>query len=97
MALTMTIGPSGATTGNYLPYVDMTSIVIEDSIEVAADSFEFTLVIYNHEINTPLEGYEVIFKDGSTIEFAGIIVSITREFGPDFNVMLYHCLSLIHI
>jgi len=91
MALTMTIGPSGATTGNYLPYVDMTSIVIEDSIEVAADSFEFTLVIYNHEINTPLEGYEVIFKDGSTIEFAGIIVSITREFGPDFNVMLYHC------
>lgn len=91
MALTFTIGVASGVGQSYLPYVDFRSIVVENSVEVAADSFDFQLHIYNKEINPPVAGQEVIFKDSTTTEFAGIIIKVRREFLPESLGIIYSC------
>lgn len=91
MALTLTIGPTGGSTTDYLPYLDFRSLVVEDSVEVAVDECAFDLWIYSTDIAIPLEGYEVIFKDGSTIEFAGVLIKVTHQYGPTRNVIIHSC------
>jgi len=96
MALTLTIGVPATSQGanspaSYLPYVDFSTIVIQNSVQIAADTMEFTLVIVNQDIEEPEPGNEVIFKDGSTIEFGGVLTSIERRFGVERNVVEILC------
>ena len=91
MALTFTIGIVGGTAKDYLPYVDFHSFVTEDSVQVAADTMSFSLTIYSQAIDRPLAGMEVIFKDGSTIEFAGEIINVAREFSQERSGIIYQC------
>ena len=97
MALTLTIGIPFLTPGidiaraSYLEFVDFRSIVIQNSVQVASDTMEFTLSITNHAIRIPEAGNEVIFKDGATIEFGGVLTSIVRMFGPEPSTVIYQC------
>jgi len=96
MALTLTIGvPDTAQEANnppsYIEYVRFETIVIQNSVQVASDTMEFDLLITNNEIDAPEAGKEVIFKDGSTIEFGGVLTSIFRMFGPEPSTVLYKC------
>jgi len=96
MALTLTIGVPATAQGanspaSYIGFVDIHSIVIQNSVQVAADTMEFDLIIHNNEISAPEAGNEVIFKDGSTIEFGGVLTSILRSFGPEPSTIIYKC------
>jgi len=96
MALTLTIGVPGKTQeanspASYINFVNMKSIVIQNSVQVAADTFEFDLVIYNNEIDAPKAGNEVIFKDGSSLEFGGVLLTVNRRFGPEKLSVIYRC------
>jgi len=91
MALNLTIDVASGVGVDYLGVLDYTSLVVENSVEVAADTMDFTCVIQSNEIASPIEGQEVIFKDGSTREFAGIITKINKKFGPTRSIVLHQC------
>ena len=96
MALTLTIGtPAGAQGANnppsYIEFVDFNSIVIQNSVQVSADTMEFTLIIHGNEVDSPEAGNEVIFKNSTSIEFAGVLVEITRTLGPEPSIQILHC------
>jgi hypothetical protein len=96
MALTLTIGTPYKAQGasnppSYLEFVDFNSIVIQNSVQVASDTMEFDLIIHNNEIDSPVAGNEVIFKDDDTIEFGGVLTSIDRGLGPEPSIKILHC------
>jgi hypothetical protein len=96
MALTLTIGTPYKAQGasnppSYIEFVDFSSIVIQNSVQVASDTMEFDLIIHNNEIDSPVAGNEVIFKDDDTIEFGGVLTSIDRTLGPEPSIKILHC------
>ena len=61
-------------------YVSFSSVMIQDTMEVAGDTCNFDLYSYNDDF-TPIVGNEVIVEDGSTREFGGIITDVRRTKG----------------
>lgn len=86
MALTFTIGGI-----SYLGAIDFKSIATDNSMEVAADSFEFSLTIIGNSFPKPKSGKEVIFSDGATREFGGVLTKVTSMRGPDGVTIFYVC------
>lgn len=93
MALSLTIGP--AVVGPQIEYIqnlfNFNSIIVQDSIQVAGDTFDFDIFIENFSITEPKAGNEVIFRDGATKEFAGTLIDVGYFWGPQLSHIIYHC------
>lgn len=92
MPLTLTIGGV-----NYLPFVDFRSISVQDRSESRGDTMSFVIHIYDRAIDPPTEGKEVIFKDDSTTEFAGVMVRVRRAQGEGGKQVIYTCTCMDYV
>ena len=68
-------------------YVSFSSVMIQDTMEVAGDTCNFDLYSYNDDF-TPIVGNEVIVEDGSTREFGGIITDVRTTKG-EASLIIY--------
>tara|TARA_Y100000310_G_scaffold261907_1_gene271435 strand:+ start:2287 stop:3654 length:1368 start_codon:yes stop_codon:yes gene_type:complete len=83
MALSLTIGGDDVT-----GLTRFSSIGIEDSREVKGDTFNFELWAYDDAYRLD-PGKEVIFSDGSSREFGGVIVDVGHQIGEGNRLVKY--------
>ena len=86
MALALTVGGT-----DFLSFVDVKSIGVQQSREVKGSTFNFNMTIYDDTVTAPLAGREVILTDGAVREFAGTLVSVDRQMREANRAILYRC------
>lgn len=86
MALAFTLGGV-----DHLSFIDFTSIRLQQTEEVKGSTFDFYLREYETPVARPRAGAEVIFTDGSTREFAGVLLEVGRELGEGNRLIKYNC------
>ena len=90
MALKIEIGPKGtANQKDVTANVKFQTIAYEGHQEIKGSTFTFAMNVYSDEIPPPLAGQEVIFTDGSTVEFGGSILRVDRRQGEGGNRIRY--------
>ncbi len=72
---------------SFIEFVDFGSIVIQNSVQVSADTMEFTLIIHDNEIDSPVAGNEVIFKDDDTAALVDKLLASLK--GKGLNLGAY--------
>lgn len=86
MALLLTAGGE-----DILPYTKFSTIRVEDSMEVKGDTMSFEVWKYDPGSPEPRSGQEVIFTDGSTREFAGVLVDVEYIMGEGNRLLIHRC------
>jgi len=82
MALTIEIGSKGTTNQKDITAnVDFHTIAYEGHQEIKGSTLSFAVNVVSKEIPPPLSGQEVIFTDGSTVEFGGSALKVERRQG----------------
>ena len=74
-----------------LPFLRFESIRVQQSREVKGSTMTFELWMYDTPVERPRVGGEVIFSDGSTKEFAGVMYGVDRAIGEGNRLTIYTC------
>ncbi len=84
MAMTLTIGGV-----DYTSRLRFQSIRVDSNQEIKGSILAFDLWIYDVPIAAPLAGREVIFTDGATREFGGVVVRVGSRLGESGKLIIY--------
>lgn len=77
---------------DYTTYADFKTVKIDNNISVTSDTATFNVQIQNQAIQRPRGGNELIILNGSSREFAGVLMNpIEDEMAS--GVMVYQCKS----
>ncbi len=86
MAITITI--NGV---DYTSVINYKSIRSMDTREIKGSSLTFLTDTYDDSLPPPLAGAEIIYKDGSTTEFAGALLDVSTSMGEANREIFYDC------
>lgn len=77
-------------------FVDLSSVQVDNNNSVKADLMSFD--VYNDgSLSRPLGGNEVIFLNGSTREFAGVVITVDEElYSPGVRLYRVTCKDYTH-
>lgn len=86
MAISITLAGT-----EYTAEINFRSVRVQNSREVKGSTMSFFIRIYDDTIPPPKAGMEIIFLDGTTREFAGVIVSVVRRMKEANRAIEYEC------
>ena len=84
MAINLTIGGI-----DYTSRLRFQSVRVDSNQEIKGSILAFDLWIYESPIVPPLAGKEVIFMDGATREFGGVVVRVGSRLGESGKLIIY--------
>lgn len=64
---------------DYTQYVDLSSIQVDSNIAVNSDTCQMNIIIPSQALPYPKGGQEIIIKNGSNIEFAGVVLKPAED------------------
>lgn len=85
MGITVTLGGADRTVA-----VDLESVLVSEAVGAKANQMAFDYVIKDDDHPRPLAGQEIVFADGATREFAGILATV-RETQERPGAYRYRC------
>lgn len=86
MAIQITIGGT-----DYTSVLDFKTVKVQQSREVKGSTLNFKSKIYDDSLPIPRSGAEIVFLDGATREFAGVLTSIEMTMGESNRLVNFAC------